>query len=158
MAIELRPGTNDAVIYNSVVTRNEYRLPPRLAHDSVVIDIGAHAGMFSHLALDRGARAVYAFEPEPANFEQAQRNLDAFKSRVTLTRRAVWRSDVPPAPLHFCPSGDTANAGGGTVIWETDGPVVPDPYLCGYEWASALPKPEAGCPAPAEATPEATAE
>jgi urea transport system substrate-binding protein len=44
------------------------------------------------------------------------------------------------------------------TIWETDGPVVPDPYLCGYGWASALPKPEAGCPAMPEATPEATAE
>lgn len=44
------------------------------------------------------------------------------------------------------------------TIWETDGPVVPDPYLCGYAWAASLPKPEAGCPAPAEATPEATAE
>lgn len=31
-------------------------------------------------------------------------------------------------------------------IWETDGPVKPDPYLCSYEWASTLPKPEAGCP------------
>ena len=31
------------------------------------------------------------------------------------------------------------------TIWETE-PVVPDPYLCGYEWAEALPKPEDGCP------------
>jgi len=31
-------------------------------------------------------------------------------------------------------------------IWETDGPVKPDPYLCSYEWAEALPKPEEGCP------------
>ena len=115
MAIELRPGTNDAVIYHSVVTKNEYRLPPRLGGDSVVIDIGAHAGMFSHLALERGARTVYAFEPEPSNVDQARRNLEAFESRVTLSRRAVWRSDIPPAPLHFCPSGDTANAGGGTA-------------------------------------------
>ncbi|MBX3062746.1 MAG: urea ABC transporter substrate-binding protein [Anaerolineae bacterium] len=31
-------------------------------------------------------------------------------------------------------------------IWATEAPVKPDPYLCTYEWASALPKPEAGCP------------
>ncbi len=31
------------------------------------------------------------------------------------------------------------------TIWETE-PVVPDPYLCGYEWAASLPKPEEGCP------------
>jgi len=42
------------------------------------------------------------------------------------------------------------------TISATDAPVKPDPYLCSYAWASALPKPDAGCPV-AEATPEATA-
>lgn len=124
MGVQLRPGTNDAVIYDSVVTRNEYRLPTRLIRDSVVIDIGAHAGMFSHLALERGAGTVYAFEPEPANYNQAVRNLAAFSGRVHLAKRAVWRSDVPAGPLHFWRSEDPANAGGGTVIWESDGPLV----------------------------------
>ncbi len=32
------------------------------------------------------------------------------------------------------------------TIWETE-PVVPDPYLCGYEWASALTRPEGVCEA-----------
>lgn len=31
------------------------------------------------------------------------------------------------------------------TIWETEEPVKPDPYLCTYEWAGNLPKPEAGC-------------
>jgi urea transport system substrate-binding protein len=34
------------------------------------------------------------------------------------------------------------------TIWSTDGPVKPDPYLCTYDWAAELPKPEEGCPAP----------
>src|SRR5258708_18794495 len=33
----------------------------------------------------------------------------------------------------------------------TDSPVKPDPYLCTYAWASALPKPDAGCPKAAAA-------
>lgn len=36
------------------------------------------------------------------------------------------------------------------TIWSTEGPVKPDPYLCTYEWAADLPKPEEGCPPPAE--------
>lgn len=124
MAPQLRHGTNDPVIHAAVVERNEYRLPARLKRGSVVVDIGAHAGIFSHFALDRGAGTVYAFEPEPANFEQATRNLAAFGARVKLARRAVWRSDIPAGPLHFWRSDDPANAGGGTVIWETNGPVV----------------------------------
>jgi urea transport system substrate-binding protein len=41
------------------------------------------------------------------------------------------------------------------TIYATDAPVKPDPYLCTYEWAASLPKPETGCPA-ASATPETT--
>ena len=37
---------------------------------------------------------------------------------------AVWRSDRPDGRLHFSPSSDAANSGGGTIIWETDGPFV----------------------------------
>jgi urea transport system substrate-binding protein len=42
-------------------------------------------------------------------------------------------------------------------IWATDKPVKPDPYLCTYDWAGALPKPDGGCPAMAAASMEATA-
>jgi len=31
------------------------------------------------------------------------------------------------------------------TIWATDGPIEPDPYLCTYDWAADLPKPEGGC-------------
>ena len=37
------------------------------------------------------------------------------------------------------------------TIWETE-PVVPDPYLCGFSWASVLTRPEGICDM-AEATP-----
>jgi urea transport system substrate-binding protein len=42
-------------------------------------------------------------------------------------------------------------------VFATDAPVKPDPYLCTYDWAGALPKPDGGCPAMAAATMEATA-
>jgi urea transport system substrate-binding protein len=39
------------------------------------------------------------------------------------------------------------------TVFETE-PVIPDPYLCSYDWASALPRPEGICDS-VEATPEA---
>ena len=120
----LRPGTNDEVIYNSVVTRNEYRLPSELGCDAVVVDIGVHIGSFSHLALTRGAGSLFGFEPEPSNYACARQNLAPFGDGVHLYNHAVWRSDIPGQSLPFYASSDQANLGGGTLIWETDGSLV----------------------------------
>jgi FkbM family methyltransferase len=122
-AFSLRPGTNDDVIYHNVVVLNEYRLPDRL-DAAVVVDIGVHVGAFSHLALRRGASSLYGFEPEASNYAAARGNLAPFGERVHLDPRAIWRSDRAAVPQHFWASSDAANAGGGTLIWETDGPLV----------------------------------
>ncbi len=120
----LRPGTNDDVIYNAVVVQNEYRVPDVLPAGALVVDIGVHVGSFSHLALSRGAGTVYGFEPEPSNFARASENLAPFGDRVRLFNHAVWRSDIPGGRLPFFASTDQANSGGGTFIWDTDGPLI----------------------------------
>ena len=122
-AFSLRPGTNDDVIYTNVVTRNEYRVPEDLS-GAVVIDVGMHVGAFSYLALTRGAAELHGFEPEVSNYLCAAQNLAPFGARVHLHHRAVWRSDITAPALHFWRSTDDANAGGGTLIWDTDGPLV----------------------------------
>jgi FkbM family methyltransferase len=119
----LRPGTNDDVIYTNVVARNEYRVPEDMS-GAVVIDVGMHVGAFSHLALTRGAAELHGFEPEASNYLCAVQNLAPFGARVHLHHRAVWRSDIVAPALHFWRSTDDANAGGGTLIWDTDGPLV----------------------------------
>lgn len=123
-AFHLRPGTNDELIYKTVVVQNEYRLPDALAPEALVVDIGVHVGSFSHLALSRGAAALHGFEPEKSNYECAGRNLAPFGDRVRLYNHAVWRSDTPGLRLPFWRSTDRANGGGGTLIWDTDGPLV----------------------------------
>lgn len=122
-AFSFRPGTNDAAIYTNVVTLNEYRVPEDLS-GAVVIDIGMHVGAFSHLALTRGAAELHGFEPETSNYLCAVQNLAPFGERVHLHNRAVWRSDIATPALHFWRSSDAANTGGGTLIWDTDGPLV----------------------------------
>jgi FkbM family methyltransferase len=118
-----RQGTNDELIYTNVATRNEYRIPADLA-GAVVVDIGMHVGAFSHLALTRGAAELHGFEAEASNYACAVDNLAPFAGRVHLHQRAVWRSDITVPALPFWRSTDRANAGGGTLIWDTDGPLV----------------------------------
>jgi FkbM family methyltransferase len=95
---------------------NEYRLPPSLAPDDVVIDIGAHIGSFSYAAYQRGSRQIYAFEAEPDNYAAMRANLSGHEG-VELAQRAVWRSDVAVATLKLTPSAEAANRGGGSTIW-----------------------------------------
>lgn len=47
--------------------------------DHVVIDIGAHRGLFSAFVLEEGCAAVLAYEPEPSNFAYLEKNLADFK-------------------------------------------------------------------------------
>ncbi len=119
----LRPGTNDTLIYTNVVERNEYRVADDL-RGALVLDIGVHIGAFSYLALSRGAAELHGFEADRDNFEQARANLAPFGDRVHLHNTAVWRSDVAVSSLPFWKSTDAANAGGGTLIWDVDGPAV----------------------------------
>ena len=57
-----------------------------------VIDIGAHIGSFSIFAArDAQGGKVYSFEPDPANFAQLTKNINANRAvNVTASQRAVY--------------------------------------------------------------------
>ena len=87
----------------------------------VVLDVGAHLGTFSRIALQRGARLVVAVEPDPVNAACFQRTFEEeiVKGRVRLVQAAAWHS---PGSLQFeignaSQTGHVAGAGsrGGTV-------------------------------------------
>ena len=61
----------------------------------IVFDCGAHVGVFTDLALRRGAAKVVAIEPDPVNLECLRRN---FKSEISLGTvliypKGVWSSE-----------------------------------------------------------------
>ena len=60
----------------------------------VVIDVGAHLGTFSRIALQRGARLVVAVEPDPVNAACFQRTFEEeiANGRVRLVQAAAWHS------------------------------------------------------------------
>lgn len=70
-------------------------------HDSdVVIDVGAHLGTFTRIALQRGARQVVAIEPDPVNAACFSRTFadEIADHRVRLVEAAAWHS---PGTLEF---------------------------------------------------------
>lgn len=108
---QLRPGTIDRRIFRTVVVDNEYRLPPRLAAEDVLLDIGAHTGSFALAALRRGAGRVVCCEPDADNFRLLEANLRPHADRVRLHHAAVWRTGADPAGLALHNPLDARNTG-----------------------------------------------
>lgn len=126
MPFTFRERTLDEWIYARVVHDNEYLLPDWIS--GVVIDVGAHIGSFTHLALERGANTVLAFEPDAENYKALCANLkeEIAEGRVQAYNMAVWRSDVAdldtlptlyfdPYPSLLPQGFDILNTGGNTL-------------------------------------------
>lgn len=105
-----RPNTVDHQVLDSVLVQNEYRLPPRLAPDGLVVDIGAHVGAFAAAAWARGARNVHCYEASRVNFEALANNV-ARMPGVTAHHKAVWGAtgDVVSCGLDEIAKGDPSS-------------------------------------------------
>ena len=57
-----------------------------------VIDAGAHIGLYTRYALERGASRVIAIEPEPTNIICFERNFadEIASGQVTLVKAGIW--------------------------------------------------------------------
>jgi FkbM family methyltransferase len=75
----------------------------------IVIDVGAHLGTFTRLALQQGARQVIAVEPDPVNAACLGRTFasEIEEGRVRLVEAAAWHS---PGSLQF-EVGDSTQTG-----------------------------------------------
>jgi FkbM family methyltransferase len=99
-------------IWDAVFRGDEYRIRrERFTPDDVVIDIGAHIGVFSYLCYILGSRSIYCYEPSDRNFQFLQRNLGNYDG-IELFNKAVWRSDSKCAAglLLSGPHGDNTGA------------------------------------------------
>src|SRR5208283_2488621 len=79
-----RGGCSDLIIFRSVHDNNEYKVTPEDIKDKTVIDIGAHIGSFTRLALRMGAKKVIAVEASPMNYEYLIRNTKEYKNCITI--------------------------------------------------------------------------
>ena len=81
----------------------------------IVLDCGAHVGVFTDLALRRGASRVVAIEPDPLNLECLRRNFSAeiAAGRVLLAPLGVW-SDERTITLYT----GKENSGMNSMIWD----------------------------------------
>lgn len=89
--ILLRQGTSDTFIYKEIFLDEIYKeYTLQLSDTSVVIDVGAHIGLFS-LYCSTQCFKVYAYEATLGNYELAQKNIERTNSdNVKIEYLALW--------------------------------------------------------------------
>lgn len=120
-----RPETEDFIVFEDVVDRNEYLLQDEFNSDDIIIDVGAHIGSFSYAAALRKPGKVYAYEAHPVNHAIACKNLAHFGDLVSCRNQAVWRSDKLSETLYNEDISTYEGTGGVSVLWNNEGLPVP---------------------------------
>jgi FkbM family methyltransferase len=91
----------------------------RIQHGDIVLDCGAHVGVFTRKALAAGAKLVIAIEPVPANLTCLRRTFarEIADGRVVLHAEGVWdKAEV--LPIHF----DHTDSMRSSVVFRPTGP------------------------------------
>lgn len=112
----VRKGSADVITVLETWLLGEYSRP-ELRPGSVVFDIGANIGTFSVYAAKRVGRTgrVFAYEPDPENYELLLKNLRLNEARnVVPVRKAVWGRK---GRIEFCSCshGSISSAVGGGI-------------------------------------------
>lgn len=102
----------------------EHNPEEQVGEGEVVLDCGAHVGVFTEDALRRGAARVIAIEPDPVNLECLRRNFarEIAASRVVVVPSGVWSTRTR---LAF--SVNQMNSGSGSVVLAGDGDKIEVP-------------------------------
>jgi len=76
----------------------------------IVLDGGAHIGVFSRTAIAAGAKLVVAIEPSPKNLECLRRNLasEIADGRAIIVPEGVWH-EAGKLPFHMDPENSAGN-------------------------------------------------
>jgi FkbM family methyltransferase len=99
-----------------VVLLDEYRIAgQRFKKTDVIVDVGAHVGVFAFLCHRKGSRAIHAYEPSARNFALLQKHVGVLDG-VHCVSAAVWRSDREDSPSLRLSRLDHENTGANSVL------------------------------------------
>jgi FkbM family methyltransferase len=92
--LKFRENTYDKLIWDSVFTSNEYKIPDRI-DGHYILECGGHIGSFASLCKSRGAACCWSVEPNADNFKLMCHNVASTPGDMVYQPilGAAWRSD-----------------------------------------------------------------
>jgi len=98
--LKFRHDSTDGIVINELLDvekGSSYTMDPNsnmplgfsLNGHNCVLDVGAHIGVASRLAIAGGCKHIIAYEPEPSNFEMLSQNLDISQSKAHSSNPTV---------------------------------------------------------------------
>jgi FkbM family methyltransferase len=103
----IRPNTTDIKVIEEVIDRQTYQKKSigfEVKPGSVWLDLGGNIGTFSIWALSKGAKKVYAYEPETENMKIFKANMELSKvspGKVNIFNEAVGMN-AGTTDLYLC--------------------------------------------------------
>lgn len=107
-----RAGTIDCAIINEVCVRKIYLQEFGIDENDIVVDIGAHIGIFSVFASELAKKGkVYSFEPVPENFKILKENIELNKKKNIIPINKAVSSKIGKKEFFI----SKTNTGGGSL-------------------------------------------
>jgi len=93
--IYIRGGTSDFSVFHQVLIKEQYS-SDEIEKARYVLDAGANIGLTSVYFLNRNPKCqIIAVEPDPHNYEVAQRNLEPYGQNCRIIQGAIWSDSKP---------------------------------------------------------------
>ncbi len=112
IVLKIRPKTNDRVIFNQIWLNRVYE--PKgfeIKENDIVLDVGAHIGLFSILASSKAREGkIYAFEPTPANFEILKENIELNQVKIIFPINSALADETGTKEFILSPADPSGNS------------------------------------------------
>ena len=112
--MKFRGEITDLLVIKEIFKENVYQVDGKFGDSGIVLDLGAHIGIFSIFCVLNGAKKVYAFEPDKGNFAILKENikLNGMQDKIIPINKAVYNKKGKGKIMPYCRDSQLSSISG----------------------------------------------